>query len=348
MLEDQLRTIALTLLKFSVFAAHAYLFGLIFVLLFVLRPTFNGLSGDWDRGRRRLALRLEGFVRASLVASLVGTALLLLLQSALVSELSTGEVTGDSIMSVLEARYGQWLAVRVPLLAALAILLVGRVREWALQVHDERKPGPSMIWWLAWGLLSLALLLTSSMSGHATVASPTWLSVTNDLIHLASGSVWFAGVVLLATVLPDGWIGRERVDRLDLLSPVVLRFSKVALVSVTIVAITGTLNSFLHVDKLADFWEESYGRALGLKIILFVGILALGGINHYYVRNKLERARAEREPSGSQRLFRKTIGTELAIALSIMLLTGLLVGLARTKPIDPVETNDTAAVSSSG
>jgi putative copper export protein len=186
------------------------------------------------------------------------------------------------------------------------------------------------------------------MSGHATVASPKWLSVTNDLIHLASGSVWFAGVVLLATVLPDGWIGREKVDRLDLLSPVVLRFSKVALVSVTIVAITGTLNSFLHVDKLADFWEESYGRALGLKIILFAGILALGGINHFYVREKLETAKAAREPSGSQRLFRKTIGTELAIALSIMLLTGLLVGLARTKPIDPVETNDTAAFSSSG
>ena len=153
MLEDQLRTIALTLLKFTVFSAHAYLFGLVFVLLYVLRPAFRGLpEGGWERGRKRLALRLEGFVRASLVASLVGTTLLLLLQSALVSELDTGEVTGDSIMSVLEARYGQWLALRIPLLAALAILLVGRVKEWALEGLDEDKDpsGPSTIWWLAW------------------------------------------------------------------------------------------------------------------------------------------------------------------------------------------------------
>jgi copper transport protein len=335
-LEDQLRTIALTLLKFTVFTAHAYLFGLIFVLLFVLRPAFSGLPEGWEKGRKRLALRLEGLVRASLVASLVGTTLLLLLQSALVSELGTGEVTGDSFLSVLEARYGQWLALRVPLLAALTILLVGRVKEWALAgVRKDESSGPSMIWWLAWGALSLGLLLTSSMSGHATVATPHWLSITNDLVHLASGSVWFAGVVVLATVLPDGWIGKEKVDRLDLLAPVVSRFSKLALASIVIVTATGTLNSFLHVGKLADFWNESYGRALALKIFLFLGILALGAVNHFYVRDKLQKAREEREPTGAQRLFRRTIGLEIAIALSIMMLTGLLVGLARTKPIEP-------------
>ena len=345
MLEDQLRTIALTLLKFTVFTAHAYLFGLIFVLLFVLRPAFSGLPEGWEKGRKRLALRLEGLVRASLVASLVGTTLLVLLQSALVSELGTGEVTGDSFLAVLEARYGQWLALRVPLLAALAILLVGRVKEWALAgVKKDESSGPSMIWWVAWGALSLGLLLTSTMSGHATVATPQWLSITNDLVHLASGSIWFAGVVVLATVLPDGWIGKEKVDRLDLLEPVVSRFSKLALVSIAIVTVTGTLNSFLHVGKLADFWNESYGRALGLKILLFLGILALGAVNHFYVRDKLQKAREEREPTGAQRLFRRTIGLEIAIALSIMMLTGLLVGLARTKPIEP-ETGTGTAVS---
>jgi copper transport protein len=344
MLEDQIRTIALTLLKFTVFAAHAYLFGLVLVLLYVLRPAFAGLPEAWERGRKRLGLRLEGFVRASLIASLVGTTLLLLLQSALVSELDTGEVTGDSVMSVLEARYGQWLALRIPLLAALAILLVGRVREWALGgLDDEDSTGPSTIWWVAWASLSLGLLLTSSMSSHASVATPTWLSIINDLVHLASGSVWFAGVVVLATILPDGWIGKDRVDRLDLLSPVVLRFSKLALVSIAVVTVTGTLNSFLHVGKLADFWNESYGRALALKIFFFLGILALGAVNHFYVSEKLEKARATREPSGSQQLFRRTIGTELAIALSIMMLTGLLVGLARTKPIEP-DNSRTAAV----
>ena len=121
------------------------------------------------------------------------------------------------------------------------------------------------------------------------------------------------------------------------------RFSKLALVSIGIVTITGTLNSFLHVGKLADFWNESYGRTLALKILLFLGVLALGAVNHFYVRDKLEAAREKREPTDSQRLFRRTIGIEIAIALSIMMLTGLLVGLARTKPIEPETRPGTAA-----
>ncbi|MGH2755619.1 MAG: copper resistance D family protein [Actinomycetota bacterium] len=344
MLEEQLRTIAYTLLRFTVFSAHAYIFGLILVLVFVLRPTFASLPEEWGRGRRRLALRLEGFVRASLIASVVGTALIILLQSALTSELTTGEVSSDSLISVLETRFGQWQALRLPLLAALGILLVGRVKEWALAgtSNEGGSSAPSLVWWTGWGVLSLALLATSTFSGHAAVVTPGWLAATNDLLHQAAASVWFAGVVVLGTVLPDGWMGRDRVDRLDLLAPVVTRFSKVALVSITLVALTGTLNSFLHVEKIADFWEASYGRSLGLKILLFLGILALGGVNHYFVRGKLAAARETRSPSGSQRLFRRTIGIELAIALSIMLLTGLLVGLARTKPIE-TEPPDTAA-----
>lgn len=331
--EDQLRSVALPLLRFTVFSANAVLFGLVPVLLLVLRPAFSRLGSEWDAGRKRLSARLEGLVTSALLASGGATALILLLQTALISELGTGEVQGDSFLSVLETSFGQAVGLRLPLLVALAVMLVGRVHRWVLPAAEGSQP--HLFWWLTWGALSLALFATTTFSGHSTVASPVRLAEANDMLHQIAGGIWFSGVVLLATLLPDGWIGKEPVARLDLLGPAVTRFSVVAMASIAVVGITGTLNSILHVGALADFWETGYGRTVSLKIFLFLAILGLGAVNHYVVRARLESARAEGRPTSAQRLFRKTIAAELAIALAVMASTGLLVGLSRTKENAP-------------
>lgn len=337
--EETLRQVALTLLRFSAFSAHAVLFGLVPVILLVLRPSFAELPADeWDPGRRSLAARLEGLVKAALIASAVATALFLLLQSALVSELANGEVTTGTFLSVLETTFGQFYALRFPFLAALAVLLVGRVREWSLHRPlseggaGDAGRGPSAVWWVSWALLGVGLLATSTFSGHAQVATPRLVSLANDLLHLVVVGTWFTGIVVLAVALPDGWIA-PGADRLRLLAPTIGRFSRVALVTIVLAAVTGTINSFLHLGRFADLWSSGYGRTLGIKIILFVGILVLGGINHLYVRDKL--AQHDGESEGARRLFRRTIATELVIALALMAATGLLTGLGRTKTNPP-------------
>lgn len=342
--EEELRSVALPLLRFSVFASHAVLFGLVPILLLVVRPAFAGLGPEWDAGRRRLAERFEGLVTAALLGSIVATGLVLLLQSALVSELGTGEISEDSFLSVLETSFGQAVALRVPLLVGLAVILVGRVRNWSLQPAGAGAPSP--LWWIAWAGFALGLFATSTYSGHATVADPRDLALANDLVHQLSSAIWFTGVVLLAVLLPDGWLGRDKVDRLELLSPAVSRFSRVAFISIAIVAVTGTANSLLHVEALDDLWDSGYGRAVGTKIVLFLGILALGGFNHYRVRRRLEDARVERTTTEAQGLFRRAIAAELAIALSVMATTGLLVGLSRTRQQDtPVPIEEPASQS---
>lgn len=340
--EEQLRGVALPLLRFGIFSAHAVLFGLVPILLLVLRPSFARLGPEWEGGRKRLSGRLEGLVTSCLLASGVATCLVLLLQTALVSGLGSGEIEGDSLLSVLETSFGQAVAVRVPLLVALAVMLVGRVRRWALPVAGEgRAP---VLWWVLWSALSLVLFATSTFSGHSTVASPVRLAEANDMIHQIASAIWFSGVVVLAALLPEGWIGKGPVDRLELLGPTVTRFSHVAMVSIGVVAATGTLNSFLHVGSFGDLWGTGYGRTLTLKIALFVSLLGLGALNHYFVRERLETARANREPTSAQGLFRKTIAAELAIALGIMAATGLLVGLARTREIQAPTAESTATL----
>ncbi|HVF53648.1 MAG TPA: CopD family protein [Actinomycetota bacterium] len=324
--EDALRSIALPLVRFGGFAATALVMGIPAIILLVLRPSFSGLEGhDWDAGRAGVAARLEGFVRAALISSVATTALYLLLQATVVSELRDTDMGGDTLTSVVETSFGRWQAIRFPILAGLAAILVGKVR-------GSLRPGGMRAWWALWLGLGVALTATSSMSGHAAVSSPRTLAILNDVVHLVSGSIWFAGIVVLAVVLPDGWRNRSQEDGVKLLAPAVTAFSRVALVSISVVAVTGTLNSLFNVESPGDLLSSGYGRTLALKIILFLGILALGGINHFVLRRKLELSLAGGRPGGAHRAFRRTIAIELAIAIGLMALTGLLTGLARTRP----------------
>jgi putative copper export protein len=169
------------------------------------------------------------------------------------------------------------------------------------------------------------------MTGHATVATPFWVSVSNDALHLVAGAAWITGIVVFAVILPDAWRGKDDPERLALLAPSVVRFSTVAAASVAVLAITGVVNSLLHVGQLNDFVDTGYGIFLALKIVAFLGVLALGAVNHYYVRRRLERAVTDSATTPAAKLFRKTIAIEFATALLILGLTGVLTGLARTR-----------------
>lgn len=331
-IEQDLLRVSFTLVRFSAFVANALIFGAVPLLLLVLRPGLVALGAEsWRAGRGDLAYRLEGFIQASLVASAVATVLGLLLQSALVSLLDDGELGLDELESVLATSFGIWNLVRLVVLGALAVLLIRRVRDVSLggMADGERKPGRA--WWILWGVLSLALLATWSFSGHAAASSPVWAAVINDVIHLAAGSTWFAGIVILAIALPDMWQGRERSDRLRALSEVLARFSRVALFSIAVVAGTGTLNSFFNVESLGDLIGSGYGITLTIKIVLFLFIVALGAINYVSVRRRLKKAPADEGSSDPYLLFRKTLAAEFLIGLLLMSTTGLLVGLERTK-----------------
>jgi len=128
---------------------------------------------------------------------------------------------------------------------------------------------------------------------------------------------------------------KERLDRLRILSAVVSRFSRVALISIIVLAITGTINSFFNLESPRDLIDSGYGITLTIKIALFLCIVALGAVNHFYVRKGLRNATKGGSSSDPYTLFRKTIATELVLGLLLMGSTGLLVGLARTRETGP-------------
>ena len=324
--QDTFQSIAFSATRFTSFTANALIFGLIPICLLVLRPAFASVSnGEWHEGRERLARRLEDVVQAALVASATATVIGLVLQAAVLAG-AEGDLTGDLFSSIASTPFGRAYLIRLPLLAGLTVLLLHRVRRWALTVPGEKPPPPA--WWAGWIGLGTVLLATSSFSGHASVGEPRVLSIGNDIVHLLSGATWFAGIIVLAALVPHAWSKKDNAERLDLMTPIVVRFSKVALTSITIVAITGVVNSLFDVARLRDFLEATYGQALSVKILLFLGVLALGGVNHFYVRRKLEK-RDDVKPAVS--LFRRTLAIELALGLLIMGATGVLTGLQKTR-----------------
>lgn len=317
---------SLALTRFAALSSQLVLFGFASVALLLLRPSMDGAERS---ATDRLALRLEGWMRAALLAA-AGATLLMLLLAMLQSARVIGTDLGlTSAGSLLGSSFGRWQLVRLPLILALAVLLPTRLGTWLWRRSDRK----FVAWWSAWTLLCMALLATSSFSGHAAVASPRPLSLVNDVVHQASAGTWLTGILVLGVLLPDALDRVAIQGRVEILARTVVRFSRLAAVAIGVAALTGGLNSLLHIGALDDLVGTNYGRALLLKLAFFVTVVSLGGINHFFVRGRLqEAAAAGSEASSIRRLFRRLITGEMALGLGVVGATALLVGLARTGP----------------
>ena len=330
MFEDSLLNIAFAIARIAAFIAGGFLFGLPVILLTVMKPSMEGELRDLPLGpRRRLGTRLEDLLQAAIWASAIGTVIAIILQAIVVADLGGGSFGTGSILDVLESSFGKWYLLRIPLLVGLAILLLGKVRRLGLITGDDRSPSP--MWWITWLLMALGLISTNSFSGHASVSSPLGASLVNDIVHLASGSVWFSGIVILAVVVPDVRRSLQSPSKAWFVGPLVVRFSSVALIAIGLVALTGTLNSLFNVRMFEDLYKTGYGGLLTAKIAAFLLVLALGAVNHFYVRRRFVAARTGSERNDPYALFKRTIAMELTLAFAIFMLTGALAGSARTR-----------------
>jgi putative copper resistance protein D len=141
-----------------------------------------------------------------------------------------------------------------------------------------------------------------------------------------------SGIVLLLFVLPAAMTTPEPGKQLSILAPAVDRFAPIAFGSIAIVAVTGVLNSILHIAAMGDLIGSGYGRALAVKLCGFLCILSLGALNHFIFRKKLVRANARRELTSASRALRRSVALEVAIAVVILGAASTLVGLPPTKP----------------
>lgn len=303
------------------FLSQALLFGLLPVLLWVVRPAFVGLQGPVVEAT---AARLARLVRTALLLAACAAVGDLVLQSALVAEVRGTGLRPMAVVEALQAGVGQGDVLRLSLVGALAVLLPARVRGAVLGGPGDEPAA----WWWAWGVLGLALLATVSWTGHARSAAQPVLAIPVDLVHLAAGAVWLTGVVLLVAVL-IGLQGRgSDLDRQQALSGLVLAFSRVALVALPVVAVTGTITAVMAVDSVADLRLTDFGRVLLLKLWLVLWVFGLGGYHHLRVRRRLA-VRSGATAVRTREAFAVTVTGELVFGVLVMAATAVLVGVPR-------------------
>ncbi len=145
------------------------------------------------------------------------------------------------------------------------------------------------LFWLTLGLAGLVLLTTSLSSHAAGIPNWAWLAVVCDWLHLLSTAVWIGGLLAmsagLAKALPVLVAGSG--DRTRLLAALLPAFSQLAIVSVMLLTVTGTVQAALHLAEVNDLFSSAYGLSLTIKIALLLPVLGLAGYNLLVVSPRL-------------------------------------------------------------
>ncbi|AZN42859.1 copper resistance CopC/CopD family protein [Paenibacillus albus] len=124
-------------------------------------------------------------------------------------------------------------------------------------------------------LWAAGILVLESFSGHAVVFKPKVSSLLFDFVHLAAASVWVGGLLLLLVL----WIAdRKEAGRFAVV------FSRAALLSITLLVLTGIGLTLLFLPSLHYLFYTAWGTILLVKTGLVVLVLVVGGLLHLRVR----------------------------------------------------------------
>lgn len=296
--------------------------GLVF-LAFAWRPGFGLTRRDeprWDAAadafRRRAVTLLAFAVVLGVVVSLLG----ILLQGASAAGVSLWDSLKSSIVQdTLESRFGKvWLlrAFDWAALGALVLLYLkaSRARRW-LTV-------PATI-----GCAYLAS--TPAFAGHASVESPIAVMFPSDFIHVLASSVWVGGVAFLVLALPVATRQLEPPERTRVLLATLARFSPIALGAVVAIAVTGLVQAYIDIRRVADLFDTTYGLLVLAKMVLLAVLVGFGWVNRGRIIPRLRRLVEGAGAGGSVGVLApRSLRGELLLMLVVFGVTAALIAYA--------------------
>jgi copper transport protein len=327
--------------RWVLFASLLVLAGLGAFALAIWRPAGStARPPEMDQAFERRWGRL---IRWAWTGAVVASVASLPFQGAVAADVRLGEAfSGEVLGAVLATRFGLVTLGRLALLVVLAAAVLvgrpGRARRTLVHADARRSLGaaatPASLSTgplVAWTILGIALLATIGLAGHAGTTSPIALNMAADLPHLSGLACWLGGLVgLVAVALPAtrGAVDRERVT---VLAPVVSRFSNLAVASVAVIAVTGTVRAWMEVRTLAGLTGYAYGITLLVKLAVVACLLALGAVNNRWSKPRIQRAAQAAELTGSGisalGTLRRLVLLEVLLAAVVLAVTATLVNL---------------------
>jgi copper transport protein len=257
--------------------------------------------------RRQLLKVLAGSAMALVIVALLGIAF----QGAAAGGIGLGQAfSWDVVSSVAETRFGRLSLIRAALAAVLTVMIL-------LVLRAGGRMSPPVT--VAAILLGLGLVVTPGLSGHASVSGA--VALVADAAHVQAAAVWVGGLAFVVAALV-----LARQDRWPLAAASVPRFSTMAVVSVAILLIAGTVNGYLQVRAWRGLWDTEYGVLLLVKVGLVVVLLAFGAYNNRFA---VPRLRAQIASAFERRRFLRFAGAELVLMTAVV---GVTAGLVNAPP----------------
>jgi copper resistance protein D len=157
------------------------------------------------------------------------------------------------------------------------------------------------------------ILISSVMTSHAMARLDYRLPLAVvTALHQGATATWLGGLFYLLISIPrspDNQFARQ----------LIARFSKLALISVAVLAAAGFTLSLAYVGSISAIYGTSYGIMVATKVILFGTLLLLGALNFQIARS----------PSGGSVIASlKRFGeAELGIGITVILTAASLTSL---------------------
>jgi putative copper export protein len=257
----------------------------------------------WPDGRRngRLVVLALAGTAAMIIGTLAGPAIQLIFG---------GRLLGDILTPFGGAAQLVRLAALVAALFFLPDIISGTVVGWRRVLA-----------------LCLVLVIAASMVAQSNAIGGPWevTKIAATGLHILATCAWIGGLVALAAVLIPG----DHVEELDQLIP---RFSRVAMISVMTLFVTGVIHALAVAGGLSRLIDSRYGLVLLVKVSIFAFMLLMGNQGRKYAARAAFRQRhivpdVPGKSAGVSGLA-VAMGAELCIAFVILSTTSLLVMVA--------------------
>lgn len=244
------------LIRGAMLAAQALAIGGIGFALLVLRP-----AARTDPGLRPLlpsTLRLSAWAALAVSAGQCFSLFVLIGSLSVMQRWPTSEVLAIS--------FGR--ASIVYILGCLGVATACRI--------VARRPASGAAWASALGCAAVVIGAGAYTSHASARLDARALLLWVDAIHQLAADLWVGGLIHLLVTM--------RRARGSLPVSVLKRFSPMALGAVAGLVVTGLAFSFYYVGGARPLYGTSYGAMLVSKVVVFGGLLALGGLNFLSTR----------------------------------------------------------------
>ncbi|MEV4975757.1 copper resistance protein CopC [Streptomyces scopuliridis] len=251
--------------------------------------------GCWPRGasvRPLQRLVVQGWLTLT-----AATLVLLLLRSPYTGsgELSDAFDLGG-LRDVLATKTGAALVSRLLLLGAAALFVAVLFGAYAKretprdreESEEESKERKDLTFGLAIGgtVVAAGIAGTWALAEHASTGIQPGLAMPVDVLHLLAVATWLGGLAALLVALC-------RAPSLE--NAAVRRFSRIAFISVVVLAATGLYQSWRQVGSWSALWGTSYGQLLLVKVGLVGVLVGIAWFSRRWTGRLGQRAEAETE-----------------------------------------------------